>query len=130
MLTSTDGKDYTSQGFLNSDLRWVDLPVNYMWPDNESITSATFRFVRTMPVMARYVKYQVTNKRIFDCAGLEVLDSIKSEPFDLRLALTDEAGPAKSLAPPDDGSENSGMPISEPAASKRRQSRPESAAPP
>jgi hypothetical protein len=110
VLTSSDGKDYTSQGFLKSDLRWVDLPVNYMWPDDESITSATFRFVPTLPVMARYVKYQVTNKRIFDCAGLEVLDSIKSEPFDLRLALPDEEGPAKSLAPADDGSENSGLP--------------------
>jgi hypothetical protein len=99
-----------------------------MWPDDESITSATFRFVPGLPVTARYVKYQVTNKRIFDCAGLEVLDSIKSEPFDLRLAFPDEAGPVKNLAPADDGSENSGLPSSAPAASERRQRRAEGAA--
>jgi hypothetical protein len=109
VLTSTDGRDYTWQGLLNSNLRWVDLPVNYMWPDDESITSATFRFVPTMPVLARYVKYQVSNKRIFDCAGLEVMDSIKTELFDLRLALPDEEGPVKSLVPADDGSEKSGQ---------------------
>ena len=87
-----------------------------MWPDDESITSATFRFVPTMPVMARYVKYQVRNKRIFDCAGLEVLDSIKSELFDLRLALPDEEGPVKSLVPADDGSESQSLsPVKSPS---------------
>lgn len=105
VFTSTDGQSYASQGFLNNNLRWADLPVNFMWPDDETLTSATFRFVPRAPVTARYVKYQVTNKRIFDCAGLEVLDSFKSEPFDLRLALPDEAGPIKNLAPADDGSE-------------------------
>src|SRR5262249_44736590 len=110
---------------LNCDLHWVDLPVNYMWPDDESITSATFRFVPATPVTARYVKYEVTNNRIFDCAGLEVLDSIKSESFDLRLALPDEAGPIRPLAPPDDGSDKSGVPTSAPSASEGTQRRTE-----
>jgi hypothetical protein len=92
-----------------------------MWPDDETMTSATFRSVPAQPVTARYVKYQVTNQRIFDCAGLEVLDSIKSEPFDLRLALPDEAGPVKSLAPADDGSENAGVANTSPGTSGRPQ---------
>ena len=87
VLTSADDNTYASQGYLKTDLRWIDLPVNYMWPDDETITSATFRLVPKAPIQARYVKYQITNKRFFDCAGLEVLDSIKSEPFDLRIAL-------------------------------------------
>jgi len=87
VFTSVDDNTYVSQDSLKTDLRWIDLPVNYMWPDDETITSATFRLVPKAPVQARYVKYQITNKRFFDCAGLEVLDSIKSEPFDLRIAL-------------------------------------------
>ena len=117
VLTSVDGEHYTSQGFLKTDLRWVDLPVNFMWPDDETMTSATFRCVPHQPVTARYVKYQVTNQRIFDCAGLEVLDSFQLEPFDLRIALPDEAGPIRSLAPVDDGSANSGKPAASPAPS-------------
>ncbi len=114
VLTSLDGTGYSSQGFLRTDLRWVDLPVNFMWPDDETLTSATFRFVPRQPVTARYVKYQVANRRMFDCAGLEVLDSLKSEPFDLRLALPDEAGPIKDRSPADDGSDNSTVPANVP----------------
>ena len=110
VLTSANGKDYASQGFLKTDLRWADLPANFVWPDDETMTSATFRLIPEHSVTARYVKYHITNQRIFDCAAIEVLDSIKLEPFDLRIALPDEAGPITSLAPADDGSENSGGP--------------------
>ena len=75
-----------------------------MWTDEETMTSGTFRFVPDRPVTARYVQYRVSNHRIFDCAGLEVLDSIQSEPFDLRIVLPDEAGSVKSQLPADDGS--------------------------
>jgi hypothetical protein len=104
VLTSVDGREYTPQGFLKTDLRWVDLPLNFMWPDDETITSATFRFSPINSVTARYVRYQVANQRIFDCAGIEVLDSIQFKPLDLRLALPDEAGPIATVAPADDGS--------------------------
>jgi hypothetical protein len=105
VLTSLDGITYATQGYLKTDMRWVDLPVNYMWTDEETMTSATFRLIPDRPVNAKFVKYQVTNRRIFDCAGIEVLDSIQREPFDLRVALPDEAGPMTSLVPADDGSE-------------------------
>jgi len=64
-----------------------------MWTDEETMTSGTFRFIPRHPVMARCVKYQVRNNRIFDCAGIEILDAIKSIPFDLRLALPGNAAP-------------------------------------
>ena len=90
VLVSKDGQAYTSVGFLATDWRWKDLPVNHMAPDHEAIQGATFRVIPDKPVEARYVQYKVMNARLFDCTELEVLDSIRSEPFDLRVALPDE----------------------------------------
>ena len=87
VLVSTDGQQYTSLGLLNTDLRWRDLPANHMYPDHEVIQGHTFRLVPPAPVKARYVQYRVTNQRFFDCTELEVLDAIRLEPFDLRIAL-------------------------------------------
>jgi hypothetical protein len=90
VLTSLDGREYTSRGFLHTDWRWKELPINLMWPDEETITGATCRFIPEQPVTARYVQYKVTSQRFFCCTELEVLDSIRFEPFDLRIALPDE----------------------------------------
>lgn len=90
VFTSLNGKDYTSQGLLETDLRWKGLPVNHMWPDEEKITGHTFRRIPERPVRARYVQYRISNQRIFACTELEVLDAIRFEPFDLRIALPDE----------------------------------------
>ncbi len=87
VLVSEDGSVYTPVGFLRTDLRWKDLPVDHMWPDEEKITGHTFRLVPEQPVTARFVQFRVDNRRMFDCTELEVLDSIRFEPFDLRLAL-------------------------------------------
>lgn len=119
VLTSMDGQNYRSIGFLKLNLRWKDLPANYMWTDEETMSSGTFRCIPANPVTARYVQYRVTNRRFFDCAGLEVLDSIRSESFDLRLALPDEAGPIASHLPPDDGSLTSGLPSTLPRRARR-----------
>jgi hypothetical protein len=91
VLTSLDGENYTSRGFLHTDWRWQELPVNHMWPDDERITGATFRLIPEKPVRTRYVQYRVTSDRFFCCTELEVLDSIRYEPFDLRIALPDAA---------------------------------------
>ena len=87
VLVSKDGQSYTSVGFLETDWRWKDLPANFMWPDHETVQGATFRVIPPKPVEARHVQYRVTNARSFDCTELEVLDSIRAEPFDLRIAL-------------------------------------------
>jgi hypothetical protein len=114
VLTSLNGTDYQSQGFLKLNLWWKDIPANYIWTDEETMTSGTFRHVPDKPVTARYVQYRITNKRIFDCCGIEVLDSISSTPFDLRLALPDEAVTKTVELPYDDGSPTSGMPDTTP----------------
>lgn len=90
VLVSEDGKVYAPVGDLITDLRWKDLPVNFMWPDEETLTGHTFRRVLEKPVRARYVQYRISNRRLFACTELEVLDSIRRDPFDLRLALPDE----------------------------------------
>lgn len=90
VFTSVDGKEYVSQGFLKTDLRWKDLPVNYMWPDEETVQGYMFRVIPGAPVEARFVQYRITSKRMLCATELEVLDSINSEPFDLKIALPDE----------------------------------------
>jgi hypothetical protein len=87
VLVSDDGKTFASVGFLKTDVRRKDVPVNHMMRDDEIMTGGTFRLVPEKPVTTRYVRYWVTNLRSFDCSELEVLDAIKSEPFDLRVAL-------------------------------------------
>jgi len=87
VLVSDDGAAFKPIGFLKTDWRWADLPVNHVWPDEEVIQGATFRLVPNEPVTARYVRYRVTSARSFCATELEVLDAIRYEPFDLRVAL-------------------------------------------
>lgn len=116
VLTSNDGKDYTSLGFLKTDLRNKDIPVNFMMPDDETLTGGTFRLIPDKPVQARYVQYKVTSKRNFDATELEVLDAIKLASFDLRVALPDERTPGSGVKPR--AISASGRPISVEQAAK------------
>jgi hypothetical protein len=95
VLISDDGTKYTSVGFLQSDPRRKDIPVNFMLPDNEELTGATFRVIPPKPVSARYIQFKITNPRTFDVTEIEVLDAIDFKPFDLRIALPGEK-PAKA----------------------------------
>ncbi len=90
VLTSADGQEYRSQGFFKFDLRWKDLPANHFWPDEEIIAAHLFELLLPAPVNARFVRFKITPERALTVSEVEVLDSIKYEPFDLRLALPDE----------------------------------------
>jgi hypothetical protein len=94
VLVSTDGSNYRQVGTLQTDLRRRDIPVNFMLPDDESLTGATFRCLPPAPMEARYVQFKVRNRRVLDVTEIEVLDAIQFEPFDLRIALPDEKGKA------------------------------------
>ncbi|MGD0089119.1 MAG: hypothetical protein ABSE73_04305, partial [Planctomycetota bacterium] len=63
VLVSGDGKTFDSAGFLHTDWRWKELPANYLWPDEETITGATFRLLPPAPVTTRFVQYKVTSPR-------------------------------------------------------------------
>ena len=99
VLVSNDGQNYNSLGFLHTDLRRKDIPINFMLPDDESLSGTTFRLIPAKPVETRYVQYKVTSKRNFDATELEVLDSIDYKPYDLRLALPDEGTPGNGVQP-------------------------------
>jgi hypothetical protein len=90
VLTSTDKENFHSQGFFNLNLRWKELPVNHIWPDEEIIAGHNFELIPPAPVEARYVRYNVTPERALTVSEVQVLDSIKYEPFDLRIALPEE----------------------------------------
>jgi hypothetical protein len=90
VLTSLDGKEFASAGFFDLNLRWKDLPVNHFWPDEEAIAGHNFEFIAAKPIDARFVKFKVTPERALTVSEVEVLDFIRYDPFDLRIALPEE----------------------------------------
>ncbi len=90
VLTSADGQQYASQGFFDFRLRWKDIPVNDVWPDEEALRGPNYLLVAKQPAMARYVRFAITPGRGgLAVSELQVLDSLTYEPFDLKLALPD-----------------------------------------
>jgi len=87
VLVSNDGKDFKPAGKFNFNLRWKDLPVNFMWPDEETLGAYNHVLLAKEPVEARYVKFAVKSSRKMVISEVQVLDGVKSEPFDLRIAL-------------------------------------------
>lgn len=90
VLTSADGATYQNQGRFNFDFRWRDFAANHFWPDDETLCAHLFDLVLPQPVEARYVRFAVTPARTVTVSEVEVLDFIRYEPFDLRLAMPDE----------------------------------------
>lgn len=90
VLSSRDGREYQSHGFFKLNLRWKDLPANHCWPDEEMIGGHVYDLPLPAPVEARYVRLKVTPERTPIVSEVEVLDFLRSEPFDLRLALPGE----------------------------------------
>ena len=86
VLTSLDAVTFTSQGLLQTSLWRKDVPINYMLPDDEKASAWNFELTLAAPVVARYVTYHVTPKRILCASELQVLDRIAYEPFDIRIA--------------------------------------------
>jgi hypothetical protein len=89
LLTSTDDKNYISRGFFAMNLRWKDIPVNHMMPDDETATGWNYELIPSGPVRARYVCFKITTERTLTVSEVQVFDSIKTRPFDLRIALPD-----------------------------------------
>ncbi|MCL2646979.1 MAG: discoidin domain-containing protein, partial [Phycisphaerales bacterium] len=101
VFISNDGKDYKSAGTFNSELHWKNVPVNFMYADDETFQGVNFFLPMEKPVDARFVKYKVTSPRMFGCTEVQVLDGFKFEPFDLKLAMPDPAQNGKR--PPNPG---------------------------
>lgn len=91
VLTSVDGEHYQSQGLFDFALRWKDIPVNHIWPDEETLCGHNYLLIPPKPVEARYVRYVLAPERFLSVSELQVLQYVRYEPFDLRIALPDGA---------------------------------------
>ena len=89
VLVSTDNKEFTSAGNFNFHLRWKDLPVNFMWPDEETLKAPNYELILDKPVEAQYVKFKIAPARILMLSEVQALESIEYKPFDMKLALPD-----------------------------------------
>jgi hypothetical protein len=91
VLTSTDNKDFKSIGMVNLDMRFKDIPYNYLLADDESLGGGKFYVPLDKPVKARYVKYRIKVKGgMFFTTELFVHDSAMIAPFDIGVALPGE----------------------------------------
>jgi hypothetical protein len=91
VLTSRDGRNFGSQGLFDLNLRRKDIPINHMMPDDETATGFTYSLIPETPAQARYVCFVITPQRTITVSEVQVLDSITYRPFDLRIALPNEA---------------------------------------
>ncbi|MCL2646517.1 MAG: discoidin domain-containing protein [Phycisphaerales bacterium] len=98
VLTSDDGKDFKSAGNFDFNLYWKDIPVNYMYNDEETFAAHNHTMLLPSPVTARYVKFAVAASRTMVITEIQALDGVESKPFDLKLAMPDPAQNGK--APP------------------------------
>jgi hypothetical protein len=101
VLTSVDGNEYKSQGYFDFNLHWKDIPVNYMWTDEETFRAHNFLLPAAQPVEAKFVKFRVNNERTLCITEVQALESFEFKPFDLKIALPDPAMNGK--APPNAG---------------------------
>jgi len=89
VLTSLDGQAFTSRGFFDFNLRRKDIPVNFMVPDNESLTGYNFPLILAAPVEARYIRFKIDPAHMLGISEVQALDGIAYAPFDLKIALPD-----------------------------------------
>ena len=87
VLVSDDGKAFKRAGRFDFKLRWKDVPVNYMWPDDEQFVAYNHTLQLEKPVEARFVKFAAKSSRFMVISEVQVLDGVSSEPFDLKIAL-------------------------------------------
>jgi hypothetical protein len=59
-------------------------------PDDETATGFVFALLPPKPVEARHVRFRIVPRRTLAVSEVQVLDGIRYEPFDLRIALPDD----------------------------------------
>ena len=69
---------------------WKDLPADPMWPDSERFEGHMFEPALEEPVEARYVRLRISSAPMTGITEIQAPDTIKYEPFDLRVALPNE----------------------------------------
>lgn len=84
---STDAVQYASQESFTLNLWQKDILVNHMLPDDETAAGFTYTLAPRISTKARYIQFKITPKRTLTVSEVQVFDSIRYEPCDLRIAL-------------------------------------------
>jgi hypothetical protein len=87
VLTSADGTDFTSRGQFNFNLRAKDVPLNHIWSDERKFPAHTHTLILPQPATARYVRFKLSPARSIGISEVQVLDSVTTKPFDMKIAL-------------------------------------------
>jgi hypothetical protein len=93
VLTSADGETFTSQGTITTRMRYKDIDGDFIPPERGGFESWVFPLVFQEPVEARYVRYKVTNpKMFFSTSEVLAYDGVRVEDWHEPLAMPlDEA---------------------------------------
>jgi hypothetical protein len=88
VLVSNDGETFTSQGYFDFNLRWKDVPVNYIFTDEETFNAHNHTLLLDQPIEARFVKFRAeVGRHSMAVTEVQALDGMNSVPFDLKVAL-------------------------------------------
>ncbi|MCX8035728.1 MAG: discoidin domain-containing protein [Candidatus Sumerlaeia bacterium] len=88
VLTSADGNEWTSQGKLETRMRYKDVDGDFIMPENGKFQSWVFPLIFPHPVAARYIQYKIANpKMVFNCSEIMAYDSVKVEEWNEPLAM-------------------------------------------
>lgn len=99
VLTSNDGQSFKSQGEFDFRLYWKNVPVNFMWTDEETFAAHNHTLEFKQPIEARYVKFNITPVRQkLGITELQVIDKVNRKPYDLKIALPKDATTATIAA--------------------------------
>lgn len=92
ILTSTDGGEFTSRGTITTQMRYRDVDGDFIMPESGRFESWVFAKAFDRPADARYVRYKVSNpKMFFATSEIMAYDSVQVEPWQepLHLPLDD-----------------------------------------
>jgi len=88
VLTSTDGESFQSQGTVTTRMKYKDVDGDFVMPENLKFASWVFPLIFEEPVTARYVRYSVSNpKMYFNCSEVMAYDSVKVVDWHEPLAM-------------------------------------------
>jgi len=88
VLTSAHGETFASQGTITTKMCYQDIDGDFVPPERGGFESWVFPLILREPVEARYVRYKVTNpKMFFNTSEVLAYDSVRSEDWHEPLAM-------------------------------------------
>ena len=88
ILTSNDGRIFQSHGMITTQMKFKDVDGDFVIPEGGRFESWVFAIIYDRPATARFVRYKVTNPKMFFAAS-EIMahDSVTTEEWHEPLAM-------------------------------------------